>query len=265
MSAKKLENHSFLHSFLVKKESGVGVLRARKYPQDTGEWLPNDGIKLLQDKVDFSEVGVSELRIEKLNLDAVFSGLYTKYIPQLPENEQKEVTLSWERLKNTLENLPRRSSNLTKMKLLELPKQVVVSESILPAYLEQFQSVEVRELQGAKHIEDPPMSSFELEVKPKMDVAIYTQVKSTRPWLGRVISIMPGGKEFIVHWFKRMTRSLSFSASVVNGAAFTSALSTDSVMMWNFSDNQTEDSFEVSQEWYNKILKEYSEHDICYT
>ena len=264
MSAKKLENHSFLHSFLIKNEGGVGVLRARKYPQDRGEWLPNDGIKLLKDKVEFSEVDAAEMRIEKLNLDAVFAGLYTKYIPQLPENEHKEVTLSWERLKKSLEDLPRRRCHLTKMKLLELPKQADVHKSILPAYLEQYQCVSNRELQEAKHVEDPPISSFELEVKPKMDVAIYTQVKNTRPWLGRVISIMPGGQEFVVHWYQRMSRSLSFNASVVNGAPFTSTLSTDSVMMWNFSDNQTEDSFEVSREWYSKINKEYIEHDLCY-
>ena len=86
------------------------------------------------------------------------------------------------------------------MKLLELPKQVEVHKSILPAYLEQYHSVNIRGLQGAKHVEDPPISSFVMEMKPKMDVAIYTQVKNTRPWLGRVISIMPGGQEFVVHW-----------------------------------------------------------------
>ena len=32
LSDRKLENHSFLHSFMVKKESGVSVFRAQKYP-----------------------------------------------------------------------------------------------------------------------------------------------------------------------------------------------------------------------------------------
>ena len=57
------------------------------------------------------------------------------------------------------------------------------------------------------------------------------------------------GQEFVVHWSQRMSRSLTFNASAVNGSAFTSTLSTDSVIMWNFCDNQTEDSFEVSREW----------------
>ena len=33
LSERKLENNSFLHSFMVKKESGVAVLRAKKYPK----------------------------------------------------------------------------------------------------------------------------------------------------------------------------------------------------------------------------------------
>ena len=51
MTENKLKNHSFFHSFLVKKENSVGVLRAKKYPQDT-QWRPDDGIELLKDKVD---------------------------------------------------------------------------------------------------------------------------------------------------------------------------------------------------------------------
>ena len=59
MSESKLQNHSFLHSFLVKKEGETGVLRGRKYPQDTGPWLPEDGIKLLKDGVDFAPIGTA--------------------------------------------------------------------------------------------------------------------------------------------------------------------------------------------------------------
>ena len=69
-------------------------MRGKKYPQDRCEWLPEDGIRLLKDNVDFSEAGVADLRIETLNLYAVFGGLYTKYIPQLPQHEQRLVTLS---------------------------------------------------------------------------------------------------------------------------------------------------------------------------
>jgi len=78
--------------------------------------------------------------------------VYTKYIPQLPEHEQSVVTMSWERLRTVLENLPRKRIKLPKMKLMELPKQVKSQRNNLPAYLEQFQTTETRELVGATHV-----------------------------------------------------------------------------------------------------------------
>ena len=78
---KKLSNHSFLHSFLIKKENGITLLRGKKYPQDTCEWLPKEGIELLASNVDLNSViPVAPMRIEKLNLDAVYMGVVTKYI-----------------------------------------------------------------------------------------------------------------------------------------------------------------------------------------
>jgi hypothetical protein len=131
--------------------------------------------------------------------------------------------------------------------------------------LEQFQSHENRELVGTKHVEDPEESSFVTEVKEEMDVAIFTLQKSTRPWLGRVVSVMPGGKDFLIQWYKRKSKSLVFHASVNNnGTPFTSVMSSDSVMLWNFSDNRSVSSFELSQEWFNRIVKEYCDHDLCY-
>ena len=81
MTKKKLSNHSFLHSFLIKKENGIALLRGKKYPQDTCEWLPKEGIELLESNVDLNSViPVAPMRIEKLNLDAVYMGVVTKYI-----------------------------------------------------------------------------------------------------------------------------------------------------------------------------------------
>ena len=123
MTKKKLSNHSFLHSFLIKKENGITLLRGKKYPQDTCEWLPKEGIELLASNVDLNSViPVAPMRIEKLNLDAVYMGVVTKYIPFLCDEEKMYVTSSWERLKVKLENLPKKK-NLTKMSLLKFPKQ----------------------------------------------------------------------------------------------------------------------------------------------
>ena len=266
MSNSKLQNHSFLHSFMVKKEGNVGVLRGRKYPQDRSEWQPEDGIKLLKDRVEFNPIGAAELRVEKLNLDQIFQGLYTRYFPQLTEQDKRKAVSSWEKLRVDLENLPKKKNNFPMMKLLQLPKQVRnSSHPVLPTFLEPFQSNEIRILAGTRHVEEPATSVFETDIQVKMDVALYTKQKSTRPWLGRVLSVMPGSKDFIVQWYRKKPRSGVYAASFnPNGTPFTSTMSSDSVMLWNFSDMRTDDSFELSTEWLNKIMKTYDDHDSCY-
>ena len=265
MSESKLQNHSFLHSFLVKKEGETGVLRGRKYPQDTGPWLPEDGIKLLKDGVDFGPIGTADVRVEKLGLDEIFQGLYTRYFPQMGDQERRKAQSSWEKLRKVLEDIPKKE-NFPKMRLSNLPKQERnVRVPDVPSYLVPFQSNEVRELSGSKHVQEPEASVFETEVRPGMDILLYTRQKATRPWLGKVLSISPGGKTFSLQWYKRKSRALVFHASVTpDGSPFTATMSTDSVMLWNFADNKTVDSFDVSPEWYEKILKSYSDHDACY-
>ena len=198
MSESKLQNHSFLHSFLLKKEGVTGVLHGRKYPQDTTPWLPDDGIKLLKDGVDFAPIGTADVRVEKLALDEIFLGLYTRYFPQMDDNlEKRKATTSWEKLRKVLEDLPMKKENFPKMKLLDLPKQKRnVNVSHVPSYLVQFQSEEVRELAGSKHVQEPEASVFEIEVRPGMDVLLYTRQRATRPWLGKVFSFSRGENFF---------------------------------------------------------------------
>ena len=252
------------HSFFIKKENNVSVLRAKKYPQD-GQWEPDDGIVLLKEGVEFTEVSVADFRVEKLSLDLVFHGLYTKYFPQLTEADRKVAQSSWERLRTTLENLPKKQHNFPKMKLLNLPRQKNKQPQSLPSYLEPFQAPPVRELVGTKHILEPETSVFQTEIQPMMDVVVFTHTKSTRPWMGRVKKILTGGKEFKIHWFKRRTKSLVFFGALnSDGTPFTSIMSTSCVMLWNFSDHKTGESFELSQEWFNKIMTMYDDHDQCY-
>lgn len=263
MTKKKLANHSFLHSFLIKKENGVALLRARKYPQDACDWLPKEGINLLLEDVDLvSKVPVAPIRIEKLNLDAVYMGVITKYIPYLPEEHHMQVSQSWERLKDRLEKLTNKQ-NFGIMTLQRLPKQQITLPSSLPHMLEPLQMVNERELVGSKHVADPETGCFESEIKVDMDVAIFTRVKSSRPWLGRVVSFSTG-KDFTIRWFNRMHKSFTFCAAEKNGVPYTSTISIDSVMLWNFSEGKTNDRFEVSKELFSKIMKMYEEHDICY-
>ena len=78
------------------------------------------------------------------------------------------------------------------MKLLDLPKQERnVNVSDVPSYLVQFQSEEVCELAGSKHVQVPEASVFEIEVRPGIDVLLYTRQRATRPWLGKVLCQAP--------------------------------------------------------------------------
>ena len=108
-------------------------------------------------------------------------------------------------------------------------------------------------------------SQFQTEISPGMDIAVYTESKKDRPWLGRVLKIQADSSTFEVQWFKRRGRSATFQAMFSEyGTAYSSTLDTNTVMLWEFGDNKTENSFEISKEWYIKIMEEYKSHDMCY-
>ena len=107
----------------MKKEGVTGVLRGRKYPQDTGPWLPEDGIKLLKDGVDFAPIGTADVRVEKLGLDEIFQGLYTRYFPLMGDQERRKAQSSWEKLRKVLDDIPKKKETFPKMKLMNLTKQ----------------------------------------------------------------------------------------------------------------------------------------------
>ena len=68
----------------------------------------------------------------------------------------------------------------------------------------------------------------------------------------------------MVRWFLRKQKTRVFFAADKNGKPYTSRVSSDSVMLWNFSENRSDNSFEVSKECISKIMKVYEEHDSCY-
>ena len=55
LTGKALKNHSFYFSFMIKKESGIAVFRAKKYPFNE-EWIPAAGIMLLKRSIEFLPV-----------------------------------------------------------------------------------------------------------------------------------------------------------------------------------------------------------------
>ena len=239
-------------------------MRAKKYPQHT-VWVPEEGIQLLKDDQEFEKVPVSPFRIEKLMLDKVYGDLVTKYFPTLELANRREVQSSWERTKATLENLPKKMRNLPLMDVFSLPRQAPVPIPTHPSYLEPFLVTEERELKGQKCIQDAEDGDFFDEIQIDMDVAVYSEVKSKRPWIGRVVECITSRREFKIHWYGRKPRSLYFSPSVnKDGTPLVSVVSVDCVMFWEFTTkSQVDDSFKVSREWFDKVMDGYKSHDQC--
>ena len=264
LTGTKLQNHSFFFSFMIKKENGVAVFRAKKYPFNS-EWTPAGGILLLNSNVEFSPVQASEFRLETLCLDKVYSDLYTKFFPTLETKERKRAEASWEKWRTVLENLPKQRKHLAPMRLLCLPKQVPASSSAVPSYMEPFLNIQTPDLIGQNCIVEPVESQFQSEILVGMDIAVYTESRKDRPWLGRVLGIQDGGQSFEVLWFKKKGRSSTFqSMKNKDGTGYTSVLPSDTVMLWEFSTNKEVDSFDVSKDWLGKIDEEYNSHDLCY-
>ena len=264
LSGSKLKNHSFQHSFLFKKERGKSVMRAKKYPQHS-VWGPEEGIQLLKDNQEFEKVPVSPFRVEKLMLDKVYSDLVTKYFPTLELANRREVQSSWERTKATLENLPKKMINLPLMDVYSLPRQVPAPIPTHPMYLELFLAPEERELEGQKCIQDAEDGDFFDEIQIQMDVAVYSEVKSKRPWIGRVVECITSRREFQIHWYEKKARSLLYYPSLnKDGSPLVSVVSVDCVMFWEFTTkSKIDESFKVSREWFDKVMDAYKSHDQC--
>ena len=264
LSGKSLQNHSFFHSFQLKKENGIAVFRAKKYTQ-MSEWGPDEGIKLLKDGFEDFPVQASEFRVESLNLDKVYSDLYSKYFPTLTIQDRKDAEVSWENLRTVLENLPKKRINLPPLRLSSLPRQNPVATARVPEYLEPCLNEDVHELIGEHCILEPSEGQFDIDILPLMDVAVYTQSVKDRPWLGRVQNVEENGAKFEIQWYKKKGRTMTFQAMLnKDGSRMTSVLPSETVMLWEFSTNRTDNTFDISKEYLDKIQKEYADHDRCY-
>ena len=206
---------------------------------------------------------------EKLELDKVFRSL-NNYLTTLPPAERIRVSSSWEALKQTLESLPARQDDLMKMKISGFPKQAEEMTPIIPEHYGQFlaDNVEgVPQLRGEIYPDNVGEGNFNLEAVVDADVVVYTKDKENRPWVGRVVKVLPG-KKFTLQWYKRMSgRSNTFQAMIKrDGSPVLSTQDTAVVMYWHISEPQsrTETSFRLTPYWLEKIQADYLIHDEAY-
>ena len=96
------------------------------------------------------------------------------------------------------------------------------------------------------------------ELTVGMDVCIYTDIKSARPWVGVVTEVLDK-REFRVNWYQRKGRSRKFYPMKDGSSSLIiSKQSLDSVMFWGMSQELSDVCLELSPYWMKKIANEYS-------
>ena len=256
-----LNNHSKYNSFLLYSEMRgsrkVVVFKAKRLPQHA-QYVPRAGIRLIKEDTVFDPVPCAEYRIERINFDEIMKGIYI-YLARQSAEVRRQVLSSWDRLRDKIERLPRKAEGILKMNISSLPKQRYEALPI-PDYL--IENDNDTELEGDLLPEEISEGDFDSEIAVDMDVVVYTMEKKGRPWVGRVIEILPE-KKFIIHWFARKTiRSRRFEAMFsASGERNVSEMDNESVMIWQMSENRTESSFMLSNFWLEDIRREYETLD----
>ena len=160
-----------------------------------------------------------------------------------------------------LESLPTRQQNLPKMRLGSLPRQKPSGEPHLPEEYNFVEEEEVPPLLGETYPEEVINGVFDNHIIVGMDVVVRTKSKEKRPWVGRVLEILPD-QMFKIHWFGRRGRGNKFYAlNNADGSAYTSILETSVVMMWEVCESKQENSFILSPVWLKRIAEEYAKYD----
>ena len=253
-----LKYQSKYNSFIFTMEKKKVHLRAKKLPQHS-DLVPRAGIQLINENIDFEPIGPSEFRIEKIKFDKIMQGL-DRFSSKLPLEQRMSIQTSWDKLRDQLEGLPRRTENLEKMKLLDLPKQAQSTPTVVPDHLIQVD--DHQELSGATYPEDANEGVFGEELAVGMDVVVYTEEQQGRPWVGRIVKLLENGN-FLLHWYvRKTTRSKTFSALInPDGSPSLSELESGMAMLWCMSENRREDSFTLSAYWLETIKREYETLD----
>ena len=257
MTKKQIQNHSFYHVFKVEKEGQKTVLQAKQF-LFSKTWTPEAGLKLLKDSEECEPIpstGIADFRIDSLNLDRVFLDL-RKFFMTMDMERRMSLQDSWDKVRKRLESLPRLKDTFEKMEIRDLSQQDHVASFKVPDHFSHLtDEVEVPELQGEIFPESIDEADFTSQFAVGLDVAVYTVLKS-RPWVGRITRRL-SEDTFQICWFKKQPRSTKYVATeqfdVIEDA---------SVILWGFSSERTENSFNISSVYFLRLKKLYEEHDV---
>ena len=253
-----LQYHTRYNSFKFSKEEGEVRLRCKRLPQSI-QYGPPSGLKLLKSGFNLgTPIGSSDFRVDSLDLDSLKRYIENKF-SNLPLEERLEVISSWTRRFKILQDLPKRKEGLEKISLRDLPNQVEYSTRPLP---ENAITSEGACIVGEEFPEDEPLEGHVEEILPGMDVAVYTETRRGRPWVGRALSIDMESNTFKIRWFMKATGTRNkFVSMSSSDDVSTSIQSLESVMFWGFTDDRNEDSFTISSVMMDALRIEYENLD----
>lgn len=193
--------------------------------------------------------------MENLNLDQVSQDMM-KFYKTMDLPTRMKVQSSWDNLRKKLESLPAISDSFEKMDFSDFSKQKY-KEVVVPDNFSHLVDVEeIPELLGEKFPEELVEADFQSECAPGLDVALFTLDKKKRPYVGRVES-RASDDSFYISWYEKRPRSKTY----IRCNLPLDEIEDQSVMIWGFSCNRTETSFDIDSVYKLKIDKLYEEHD----
>ena len=204
----------------------------------------------------YNPVDVAEFRTSEVPFDAIIKTVKTM-IQHFPLEERNRIISSWDRDRENLERTMRRRHHLGRMDIEAFPKQ---EERVEPSdtLMEPLDDMVLRGNICDEVVDDGDTD----EVICGTDVVVYTRSVSQRPWVGRVVEILPN-EEVSVHWYTRQPgRRGQYHASFSSdGSPLTGAVSLDSLLFWDMSEDVKETSFYLSNYWLEIIKSQYLEMD----
>ena len=131
------------------------------------------------------------------------------------------VVTSWSQLDRELRRLPQDSYKFPPLKMSDLPTWQTETHFAENEYdFQEEDHLEVPQLRGETYF----------SVQEGQDVTIYTEDKSSRPWIGRVIKIYSDKREFDVQWLTRVGKSNRYLLAELDGSPHIDRLEEDTVM-----------------------------------
>ena len=104
------------------------------------------------------------------------------------------------------------------MKIAEFPRQAEDLPPVIPEHLGNLMEVGrdgVPRLRGEMYPKSFMEGNFDREAVVGADVLVYTKEKANRPWVGRVVKVLPDNK-FILQWYKRRGVRINTFQAIVN-------------------------------------------------